>query len=157
MTEQAAVVGPCESDEGVLTTHLGSDGSGGACLKIDAGGSRMPTSEETVKNRQHFIKMGGREVFKFAVKIMGEASIRALDLAGLTPDDVDLFVPHQANIRIIDAAAQRLKLPAEKVFINVQNYGNTSAASIPLALDEAYHAGKIKQGDIVVTVGFKPA
>lgn len=150
----AAVIAPCESDDGVLSTYLGSDGSGADFLKIDAGGSKMPTTAETVKNGEHFIKMAGREVYKFAVRIMGEASIKALDICGLIPDDVDLFVPHQANVRIIDAAAQRLKIPAEKVFVNVQNYGNTSAASIPLALDEAYHAGKIKHGDVLVTVGF---
>lgn len=150
----AVVLTPVDADTGVLHIHLGSDGSGAELLKIDAGGSRMPTTEETVKNRQHFIKMEGREVYKFAVKILGEASIKSLDACGLTPEDVDLFIPHQANIRIIEAAAQRLKLPPEKVYINVQNYGNTSAASIPLAMDEAYKAGRIKPGDTVVVVGF---
>lgn len=150
----AAVLSPVAEGDGVLATYLGSDGSGGEYLKIDAGGSKLPASEETVRNRRHYIQMAGREVFKFAVKIMGEASLRVLDMCGLTHDDVDIFVPHQANTRIIDAAAQRLDLPPEKVFLNVQNYGNTSAASIPLALDEAYRAGKIKQGDVVVVVGF---
>lgn len=150
----AAVLAPMSSDEGVLSVYLGSDGSGGDLLKIDAGGSKMPTTEETVKNGRHFIKMEGREVYKFAVKIMGEASIRALSMCGLTPEDVDLFIPHQANTRIIDAAAQRLKLAPEKVFVNVQKYGNTSGASIPLAIDEAYRAGRIKQGDVLVAVGF---
>ncbi|MHB0913688.1 MAG: beta-ketoacyl-ACP synthase III [Armatimonadota bacterium] len=147
----AAVLGPVD---GVLATHLGSDGSGGELLKIEAGGSKLPTSAETVANRQHYVKMEGREVFKFAVKIMGEASMQVLEACGLTPEDVDLFIPHQANIRIIDAAAQRLKLPPEKVFVNVERYGNTSAASIPIALDEAYRSGKVKPGDILVTVGF---
>ena len=150
----AAVLAPAEEGAGVLATYLGSDGSGAHSLKINAGGSKMPTTEETVRNGQHYIHMEGREVFKFAVKIMAEASLKVLDMCGLTHDDVDLFVPHQANTRIIDAAAQRLDLPAEKVFVNVQNYGNTSAASIPLALDEAYHSGRIKQGDVVVVVGF---
>jgi 3-oxoacyl-[acyl-carrier-protein] synthase-3 len=150
----AVVLGPTEPDAGLLCIHLGADGSGGELLKIDAGGSRLPTTEETVRNHQHFIKMEGREVFKFAVRIMGEASLKALSMCGMTPEDVDLFVPHQANTRIIDAAAQRLGLPPEKVFVNVQNYGNTSAASIPLALDEAYRSGRIKQGDVVVVVGF---
>ncbi len=150
----AAVLAPVEAGTGVLGTYLGADGSGGEYLKIDAGGSKLPTSEETVRDRRHNIQMAGREVFRFAVKIMGEASLKVLDLCGLTHDDVDIFVPHQANIRIIEAAAQRLDLPSEKVFINVQNYGNTSAASIPLALDEAYHAGRIKEGDVVVVVGF---
>ena len=150
----AAVVGPTTPDKGVLATYLGADGSRGNLLKIDAGGSKLPTSEETVKNRQHFIKMEGKEVFKFAVKIMGEASIKVLEMCGLTPEDVDFFIPHQANIRIIDASASRLKLPPEKVYKNAQNYGNTSAASIPQALDEAYRLGKIKEGDTLVVVGF---
>lgn len=150
----AAVLGPTTPDRGVLATYLGADGSGAESLKVDAGGSILPASEETVKNRQHYIKMEGKEVFKFAVKIMGEASVKVLDMCGLTPDDVDFFIPHQANTRIIDAAAQRLKLPPEKVYVNVQNYGNTSAASIPQALDEAYRLGKIKEGDTLVVVGF---
>ena len=150
----AAVIGATDDETGVLSTYLGSDGSGAQLLRIDAGGSRMPTTEETVKNGRHYIKMEGREVYKFAVKIMGEASIKALDMCGLTPEDVDLFVPHQANIRIIEAAAARLGLSDEKVFVNVQKYGNTSAASIPLALDEAYRSGRMKQGDVIVAVGF---
>jgi 3-oxoacyl-[acyl-carrier-protein] synthase III len=150
----AAVVGPVEAGKGVLSTCLGSDGAGGDLLKIDAGGSKLPASEETVRNRQHYIKMNGREVFKFAVRIMGEASIKALDMCGMTPQDVDLFVPHQANIRIIDAAAERLGLCSDKVFVNVERYGNTSAASIPIALDEAYKGGRIKPDDVVVVVGF---
>ena len=150
----AAVVGPTDVGTGVLATTLGADGSGGELLRMDAGGSKLPASEDTVRNGQHLIRMEGREVFKFAVRIMGEASIKALDMCGMTPEDVDIFVPHQANIRIIDAAASRLNLPSEKVFLNVEKYGNTSAASIPLALDEAYRSGKIKEGDVVVVVGF---
>ncbi len=150
----AAVLGPSSVDDGVLSTYLGADGSGSALLRVDAGGSKLPASEDTVRNRQHYIKMEGREVFKFAVKIMGEASIKALEACGLTTADVDLFIPHQANIRIIDAAASRLKLPPEKVFLNVQNYGNTSAASIPIALDEANRTGRLKKGDVAVVVGF---
>jgi 3-oxoacyl-[acyl-carrier-protein] synthase-3 len=98
--------------------------------------------------------MGGSEVFKFAVRIMGDASVEALEKCGLTPDDVDIFIPHQANIRIIDSAARRLNLPPEKVFTNVHKYGNTSAASIPVALSEAVAEGKLKKDDIVVLVGF---
>jgi 3-oxoacyl-[acyl-carrier-protein] synthase-3 len=150
----AAVLGPVEAGAGILGTYLGADGSGAHSLRIEAGGSKMPTTEKTVREGLHHIKMEGREVFKFAVKIMGEASLKVLDICGLTHDDVDLFVPHQANTRIIDAAAQRLDLPPEKVFVNVANYVNTSAASIPMALDEAYHAGKIREGDVVVVVGF---
>ncbi|HAH87739.1 MAG: beta-ketoacyl-ACP synthase III [Armatimonadota bacterium] len=150
----AAVLGPVAKGEGVLATCLGADGSGAELLKVEAGGSRLPASEETVKNRRHYIKMEGREVYKFAVKIMVEASIKALGECSLTPEDVDLFIPHQANERIIDAARDRLKIPAEKVFKNVANYGNTSAASIPIALDEAHRSGRIKAGDVVVAVGF---
>lgn len=150
----AVVVGAVPDGEGLLAIHLGADGSGSELLKIDAGGSKLRTSHETVDNRQHFITMEGREVFKFAVKIQGEAALKALESCGLTTDDVSLFVPHQANIRIIESATQRLGLPAEKVFINVDRYGNTSAASIPLALDEAYSSGRIKPGDVIVLVGF---
>jgi len=100
------------------------------------------------------MRMNGREVYKFAVQVMGEASAQALERCGLTPEDVTLFVPHQANIRIIESAAKRLGLPSEKVFINLGDYGNTSAASIPLALDEAVRGGRIQRGDLVVTVGF---
>ena len=150
----AVVLGPVAGGEGVLSTCLGADGSGAELLKVEAGGSRLPTSEETVKSGGHYIKMEGREVYKFAVRIMVEASLNALNKCGLTPEDVDTFVPHQANERIIDAARDRLKIPPEKVFKNVANYGNTSAASIPIALDEAYRSGLIKAGDVVVTVGF---
>jgi 3-oxoacyl-[acyl-carrier-protein] synthase-3 len=150
----AVVLGPVAKGDGVLSTCLGADGSGAELLKVEAGGSRLPASEETVKNGGHYIKMEGREVYKFAVRIMVEASVNALGKCGLTPEDVDTFVPHQANERIIDAARDRLKIPAEKVFKNVANYGNTSAASIPIALDEAYRSGHIKKGDVVVTVGF---
>jgi len=150
----AVVLGPTAPGTGVLSAHLGADGSGRELLKMDGGGSRLPPSEETVRKGQHLIRMEGREVFKFAVRIMGEASIKALEMCGLTPEDVDLFVPHQANIRIIEAAAARLNLPPEKVFLNVEKYGNTSAASIPVALDEAYRSGRIKDGAVVVCVGF---
>ena len=150
----AVVLGPTSSDTGVLSSYLGADGSGSGLLKIEAGGSKLPASEETVRNRQHFIKMEGREVFKFSVRIMREAAIKALEMCGLTPADIDLFVPHSANMRIIESGARRLGLPDEKVFTNMQNYGNTSAASIPLALDEAYRSGRVKEGDVIVAVGF---
>lgn len=150
----AAVVSPVGEGEGLLSFCLGSDGSGGELLTIRAGGSKFPTSEETVRDKLHFIEMKGAEVFKFAVRIMGDAAIDALEKSGYGPEDVDLFIPHQANIRIIDAAARRLNLPDEKVFVNVQKYGNTSAGSIPLAVDEAYSSGRIKKGDLVVVVGF---
>jgi 3-oxoacyl-[acyl-carrier-protein] synthase III len=150
----AVVVSAVGEGEGLLSFCLGSDGGGAELLTIRAGGSKLPTSAQTVQDRLHYIEMSGREVFKFAVRIMGDAAVEALDKCGLTPSDVDLFIPHQANIRIIDAAARRLELPEEKVFVNVQNYGNTSAGSIPLAMDEAYRSGRLKKGDVVVLVGF---
>jgi 3-oxoacyl-[acyl-carrier-protein] synthase-3 len=150
----AAVLAPTDGSHGVLSTVLGSDGSGAEMLMIPAGGSKLPASPETVADRLHFIKMAGAEVFKFAVRNMSDASIQALEKCGMTTADVDLFVPHQANIRIMEAAARKLNLPWEKVFVNVQKYGNTSAASIPIALDEAVKDGKLKKGDIILTVGF---
>lgn len=150
----AAVLTATDGSHGILSTVLGSDGSGAELLRVDAGGSRYPATAETVRDRMHFIKMEGREVFKFAVKIMGEASVEVLERCGLSPEDVDLFIPHQANIRIIDAAARRLNIPQEKVFVNVQKYGNTSAASIPIAIDEAMREGRLKKGDVLVAVGF---
>ncbi|MDF2568946.1 MAG: fabHA [Sporomusa sp.] len=139
---------------GILAAHLGADGSGGDLLKLPAGGSRNPATADTIAQKLHFVHMNGNEVFKFAVKVMGEAAVKALEDAGLNPGDVDCLIPHQANIRIIQSAAKRLKLPLDKVMVNVDKYGNTSAASIPIALDEAVHSGKIKHGDIVVLVGF---
>jgi 3-oxoacyl-[acyl-carrier-protein] synthase III len=150
----AAVLGPTDGSHGILSTVLGSDGSGAEMLMVPAGGSRLPTSPETVAARQHYIKMAGAEVFKFAVRNMSDASIQALEKCGMTTDDLDLFVPHQANIRIIEAAARKLNLPDERIFVNVQKYGNTSAASIPIALDEAMREGRLKKGDTILTVGF---
>ncbi len=150
----AAVVAPVEDGCGFLGFDLGSDGSGAKFLNISAGGSRKPCSHEAIDNHEDKIHMEGREVFKFAVKIQGEATERVLAKCGLTTADVDMVVPHQANIRIIDSAVKRLGLPPEKLFVNLQKYGNTSGASIPLALDEALQAGKVKKGDTVVLVGF---
>ncbi len=150
----AAIVSPVEDGTGIFSFYLGSDGSGAELLMTPAGGSRMPASFSTVENHMHFLKMSGREVFKFAVRIMGDAAVEALNRAGFKPEDLDILVPHQANIRIINAAAERLGMPAEKVFVNVNKYGNTSAASIPLALDEAYRSGVIKKNHLVAAVGF---
>lgn len=150
----AALIAPVEDGKGLLAFDLGSDGSGSELLKVEAGGGRKPASQETVANREHFISMNGREVFKFAVQIMGQSAERALAKCGIAPGDVDWFVPHQANTRIIDSAVQRLGISPDRVFVNVDRYGNTSAASIPIALYEAYWNGKIRQGDTVVTVGF---
>lgn len=150
----AAVLGETAPGYGILGVHLGAEGSGGDLLKVPAGGSRLPASAETVANGLHFIHMDGNEVFKFAIKIMGEALNKALEDAKLSSSDVSYLVPHQANIRIIQSAAKRLGLPMDKVVVNVDKYGNTSAASIPLAMDEAVKNGKIQKGDIVAMVGF---
>ncbi|RYG75532.1 ketoacyl-ACP synthase III [bacterium] len=141
----AAVVSAVPSEFGLLGFDLGADGSGGPLLKC----STRPERGENGK-----IFQNGREVYKFAVHTMGESAARALDKCGLSGDDVDLLVPHQANVRIIQSAAKRLGMPMEKVFVNVQDYGNTSAASIPIALSEAKDKGHLQRGDTVVVVGF---
>jgi 3-oxoacyl-[acyl-carrier-protein] synthase-3 len=123
-------------------------------LKLPAGGSRLPASRETVENKLHYIQMNGREVFKFAVRVMSEVTEEVLSAGGLGKNDLDFFIPHQANIRIINAAARRLELPPEKILVNVDRYGNTSTASIPLALEEALRGGRIKEGDNIVLAGF---
>lgn len=150
----AAVLGSVEAGSGFLSFELGSDGSGANLLYQEAGGSRVPASLETVEKGKHYVVMYGNDVFKFAVRIMGEASLKALEKAGLTKECVDYLVPHQANIRIVDAAVRRLQLPTDKVYINLDKYGNMSGASIPVALDEAYRNKKIKKGDRVLLVGF---
>lgn len=150
----AAVVSRVEKGKGIISSCLGADGRGGDLLLVPGGGSRNPTTMGTVNDRMHFIKMNGSEVFKFAIKIMGEAAEKALEAAELTREDVDFLIPHQANSRIIDAAARRLKISSNKVFINVEKYGNMSAASIPVALDEANKNNLLKDGNTVVLVGF---
>ncbi len=139
---------------GLLSFTLGSDGSGGELLMMPGGGSRRPASVESVTENLHFIHMNGAEVFKFAVRIMTEASLKVLGEAGISPEDLSLFIPHQANVRIIDAAVKRLGLRPEQVMVNVDRYGNTSSASIGIALDEAVEAGRIHRGDRVLMVGF---
>ncbi|MCX5800391.1 MAG: ketoacyl-ACP synthase III [Candidatus Eisenbacteria bacterium] len=150
----AAVVVPGEPDRGILTTSMGCDGRLGCLLELPAGGSLNPTTEETVRNRLHFIKMKGNEVFKSAVRAMGSVAEDALAKAGVKAEDLDLLIPHQANLRIIKATAKRLGVPMEKVFVNVHKYGNTSSASIPMALDEARKEGRVKEGDLVELVAF---
>ncbi|MEN3184035.1 MAG: beta-ketoacyl-ACP synthase III [Atribacterota bacterium] len=149
----AAVLG-LDDRPGILATYLGADGGGAHLLELPAGGSRMPASLETVNQRLHYIKMNGNEVFKFAVRVVEEASLKVLAKAQKTVDDVHLFIPHQANIRIIQSAAKRLGIPEEKIFVNVDRYGNTSAASIPIALDEALRSQRLREGDTVLLVGF---
>src|SRR5690606_23113294 len=133
---------------------LGADGSGGDLLHLTGGGSRCPSSEQSLAEKKHYIYMAGSEVFKFAVRIMGSAALEALEKAGMSKDDVDLLVPHQANIRIIHSALEKLNLPEEKCMINLDKYGIVSAASIPIALAEAAEEGRMKEGDCLVLVGF---
>jgi len=150
----AVVMQACEPRSGFLSFYLGADGAGGPLIALPAGGSRIPASFESIERNQHFLQMNGREVYKFAVRCIPKAIEEAVQRAHMSIDDVDLFIPHQANIRIIDAAAGRLGQPREKFFINVERYGNTSAASVPVALYEAVHSGRVKVGDTVVLVAF---
>ncbi len=142
------------TNRGVIKTVLCSDGSGGKYIWIEVGGSKNPFGSPQAEGRNACISMMGAEVYRFAVNAMGDACIKVLEKAGMKTEDVDLFVPHQANLRIIESAAKRLELPPEKVFLNVQKYGNTSGGSIPLALFEAEAEGRLKPGMVVMTVGF---
>lgn len=150
----AAVVSEVSDEYGILSTYIGADGKGGDLLKQPAGGSRIPATIESVENRLHYIKMDGTEVFKFAVKIMGEAAETALEKCGLSKEDIDYLIPHQANIRIIESAVKRLKISNDKVYVNIDKYGNMSSASVAIALDEVSRNGHLKDGDIVVLVAF---
>ncbi len=150
----AVVLSACEYPCGVMATTLGSDGSGGELLILPGGGSRCPVSIETVSNGDHFVKMNGREVFRFATTVMGKATEEVAHQAGWQMPELALVVPHQANMRIIDSAAKRLNLPSDKFFVNLERYGNTSSASIPIALCEAINAGRVRPGDKLVLVGF---
>ncbi len=139
---------------GVLSTVLGADGSGAEHLIVPAGGSKLPTSQETLDQRLHFMQMNGREVYRFATRVMGKAAKEACDKAGVNVESISLLVPHQANIRIIESASKQLKIDEDKVFTNLDRYGNTSAASIPIALCEAIEQGRVKTKDKIVMVGF---
>jgi 3-oxoacyl-[acyl-carrier-protein] synthase-3 len=138
---------------GFLGFDLGADGSGGMELYIPAGGSRAPASAQTVQERRHYVKMNGREVFKFATRVLVSSAETLLERCNLGVDDIDVYVPHQANVRIIDHAARKLGVPRDKVVVNVDRYGNTSSASIPLALADAAAEGKLKQGALVLMTG----
>lgn len=150
----AAILSEVEEGYGILSSYIGANGSAGHLLTQPAGGSRMPATEQTLKDGLHYIKMDGSEVFKFAIKIMGEAAEKALASCGMTKEDIDFLIPHQANTRIIESAVKRLKISPDKVFVNVQKYGNMSAASIAVALDEANEQNFLKDDSIVVLVGF---
>jgi 3-oxoacyl-[acyl-carrier-protein] synthase-3 len=150
----AAVLRPGDENHRILALHLGADGTYGNLIEMPAGGSRIPATEESVRAKLHTIHMRGNEVFKLGVRGMAEACIRVLDQEGYSPQDVDILIPHQANLRIIEAMAKRLEVPMDKVFTNIQRYGNTSAASVPLALDEARRAGRLSEGNLVLMVVF---
>ena len=150
----AAVLEPSNDDRGVIDFDLSSDGQYWNLLYMPAGGSRHPASHETVDARMHYAKMKGNEVFKVAVRMFVDSTVRVLERNGLTAADVDLFIPHQANLRIIEAAAKRVALPMERVFVNVDRYGNTGAASVYVALEEAVSAGRLAPGSLVLLAAF---
>ncbi|MCP4216233.1 MAG: ketoacyl-ACP synthase III [bacterium] len=150
----AAIFSATEEDKGILATHWGADGNLGELLIQPAGGSRMPASAKTVEENLHTVHMKGNEVFKHAVLRMQEAAMKSVELAGLTSDDIDLFIPHQANERIIGATIKRAKIPREKTFINIADTANISAGTIPIALDQARKQGRISEGGVLLMSAF---
>jgi len=150
----AAVVQRHAGKRGILSTHLHSDGTFGDLLHLPAGGARHPATHDTVDKRQHYIKMKGNETFKVAVRALEDVVQEALEHNKVKPEDIDLLIPHQANLRIIQAMAKRLDMPMEKVVLTIHKYGNTSAASIPMALDEAVRDGRIKENDLLLLEAF---
>jgi 3-oxoacyl-[acyl-carrier-protein] synthase-3 len=150
----AAVLQRSKQGKGLLSSFIRSDGTLAELLYRPAGGATIPFSQDVLTERNHFVKMAGREVFKHAVRSMSEAADRALDAARLTGNDIDLMIPHQANVRIIEATAKHANIPMDKVYVNVDRYGNTSSASIPIAMDEAIECGRIKEGSTVLLAAF---
>ncbi len=150
----AAVVSSVSEGKGILATKIRSDGRFAEQLYAPGGGTRMGLTHETIDNRMNFFKMKGNELFKVAVRSMAEISAEMLEKAGCTVDDIDLVIPHQANQRITDAVASRLGVAEEKVYSNIAEHGNTSSASIPIALDECIEAGRVKEGDLVLMTAF---
>jgi 3-oxoacyl-[acyl-carrier-protein] synthase-3 len=151
----AAVVTASDEDgRGILGFDIGADGSAGDLLKIPGGGSRIPMSQRVIDERLHYIKMVGNEVFKYAVRVMEGSVLKLLRSLGLSVEDIGCFIPHQANMRIISAMVERLGIPMDVVYVNVDRYGNVSAASVAIALDEARKEGRIKDGDLVVMTAF---
>jgi 3-oxoacyl-[acyl-carrier-protein] synthase-3 len=150
----AAILEATDGDSGIIDADLYSDGQFGELLYMPGGGSRQPATRETVDARLHYAKMKGNEVFKVAVRMFVDSTSTLLERHGLTAADVDLFIPHQANLRIIEAAVKRVGLPMERVFVNVDRYGNTGAASVYVALEEAVSAGRIRRGDLVLLAAF---
>lgn len=150
----AAVLKPAEEGQGILSSYLRADGGNWDLLWVPAGGSRTPATHDSIDKRLHYMKMEGNKVFKIAVQSMQEAALEGMKRAGVKAEELSLLIAHQANARIVNAVAKRLGLPSEKVYINLDRYGNTSAASIPLALDEAVKKGRIKKGDLIILVAF---
>ncbi len=150
----AVVVRGTKGERGILSTHIHSDGSLWDLIYVPGGGSRFPPSPQTIKKRLNYMKMKGNETFKVAVRSLEDAAIEALKYNDLSPADIGLYIPHQANYRIIQAVAQRLNIPMEKVLINLHRCGNTSAASIPVALDEAVRTGRVREKDILLLEAF---
>ncbi|MCK4224268.1 MAG: ketoacyl-ACP synthase III [candidate division Zixibacteria bacterium] len=150
----AAVVSATTEEKGILGTFLSGDGSLANLLHIPVGGAKVPLTKDNIDLKQHYIFMAGNEVFKSAVRAMEGAAKHIIDEVGIPPEEIDLLIPHQANIRIIEALAKRLKVPMDKVYVNIDRYGNTSAASVPIALDEARKKGVIKEGSNTVLVAF---
>jgi 3-oxoacyl-[acyl-carrier-protein] synthase-3 len=150
----AVVLEAADQPRGVLSTVLGADGAGHKHLYVPGWGAFVPESAGLFPEYRPYLKMNGNEVFRFAVRVMGDAAVEAVEKAGLSFSQIDMLIPHQANLRIIDAAARRLDLPRDKVWVNLDRYGNTSAASIPIALFEAEQAGKLTEGDNLVFVAF---
>jgi 3-oxoacyl-[acyl-carrier-protein] synthase-3 len=150
----AAVIEPSNNDSGIIDVTIGSDGTLGDMLYLPGGGSRIPASRESVENGEHFLKMNGNEVFKVAVKTMERISLEILEQNNIDPSDVSIMIPHQANVRIIQAVAKRLDMSMDKVYINLDKYGNTSAGTIPIAIDEAAREGRLKEGDIILMAAF---
>ena len=150
----AVVVTSVNHGSGLLSFHLGADGTGGRLFYMPAGGSRRPATHETVAGREHYIHMDGRSLFRFGVEAMVNSSLEALRSAGATVEDVDLFVPHQANLRIIDAGLERLGIPREKTLVTLDRFANTAAATIPIALDDAVQSGRLSSGMLVLLTGF---
>ena len=143
-----------KNNNGIISSILRTDGAGAESLQVLAGGSRKPATNNTIKNREHYIRQDGKKVFKFAVKRMAEVSEKILIDNSLTGDDIDLFIPHQANKRIIDATRQRCGISEDRVFININKYGNTTAGTIPICLNEAVEENRIKKGDYILLSAF---
>jgi 3-oxoacyl-[acyl-carrier-protein] synthase-3 len=150
----AVVLEATDQPYGLLSSVMGAWGEGEDLMAVEAGGTRLPATPETLDNGQQYVYMQGREIFKHAVRGMGDSSLQVISEAGLNPDQIDLIIPHQANIRIIEATAKRLDLSMDRVFVNLDRYGNTSAASVPIALYEAVASGRLQQGSHLLLTSF---